>query len=118
MAGLSAPFPAVQSVRPGPLLGCNPSTSKSSSSISSRLDRIVSSTSRLACSIRVPGGLRRAHDPALLLVAAEAARSFVEALGECRGRIRILTPNALMSPGVAAALAVFSLYQGPGLGVL
>jgi len=45
----------------------------------------------------------------------EAAHKIAEALGEHRERIRILGPAILAKPGVAAALAVFSLYQGPGL---
>jgi hypothetical protein len=46
----------------------------------------------------------------------DAAQKIAEALTEYRERIRILIPAALASPGVAAALAMFTLYRGPGLG--
>ena len=47
----------------------------------------------------------------------EAAGRLAEILADYRDRIRILAPATLARPGVAAALAVFTLYQqGPALG--
>jgi radical SAM superfamily enzyme YgiQ (UPF0313 family) len=45
-----------------------------------------------------------------------AAARMAEILQDHRERIRILAPAAMGHPGVAAALAVFSLYHGPKLG--
>ena len=45
---------------------------------------------------------------------AEGAHRLAATLAEYRGRIRILAPATLAHPGVAAALAVFTLYQSPG----
>jgi signal transduction histidine kinase len=44
----------------------------------------------------------------------ESAQRLAEALHDYRERIRILTPATVVPPSVAAALAVFSLYNGPG----
>jgi len=46
-----------------------------------------------------------------------AAEHLSASLREHRARIRILAPASLAHPGVAAALAVFSVYHGPGLGI-
>jgi len=46
----------------------------------------------------------------------EAAQRIVATLGEYRQRIQVLAPAALASPGAAAALACFTLYQEGGLG--
>ena len=89
-----------------------------------RLDGMLRSEDAARVAQRVRDALQRTRDHLVLdferlkELEAEAARSFVEALKVYRGRIRILTPNTLMSPGAAAALAAFSLYQGPSLGAL
>jgi hypothetical protein len=46
-----------------------------------------------------------------------AAEHLSASLCEHRARIRILAPASLAHPGVAAALAVFSVYHRPGLGI-
>ena len=48
---------------------------------------------------------------------SEAAEHLAEILRDHRARIRILAPASLAHPGVAAALAVFSVYHGPAFGL-
>ncbi len=89
-----------------------------------RLEGMLQSEDAARLAERVRDALQRTRDHLVLdferlkELETGAARSFVEALGEYRGRIRILTPDALASPGAVAALAVFSLYQGPGLAAI
>ncbi len=47
----------------------------------------------------------------------DAAQHLADGLREHRARIRILAPASLSHPGVAAALAIFSVYHGPGTGL-
>ena len=89
-----------------------------------RLEGMLQSEEAARVAKRIRHALLRTRDHLVLdferlkELEADAARSFVEALEEFRGRIRILTPTALMNPGTAAALAAFSLYQCPSMGVL
>ena len=46
----------------------------------------------------------------------DAAERMADALRDYRDRIRILAPATFGKPGVAAALAVFTMHSGPGFG--
>jgi radical SAM superfamily enzyme YgiQ (UPF0313 family) len=88
-----------------------------------RLEGMLRNEDAAQVAERVRVALKRTRDHLVLdlervnELRAEAARSFVKALGEHRGRIRMLLPRSLASQAAAAALAVFRLYQGPGPGV-
>jgi anti-anti-sigma regulatory factor len=87
-----------------------------------RLDGALETEEAARLAHQVREALRRTRDRLVLDLKrltqfeGEAAQRLAEILHDYRERIRILAPATVGHPGVAAALAVFSLYNGPGFG--